>query len=414
MIKKLRRKFIIINMSLVSAVLIFFFIALCLSTHTRLRLDTENAALAALQFGGIPGGFRPEIGLPGAKPGGDMARNIPTFYVRVSDSGEILFADFERVSITNETAAEAVKQALESNQRRGAIRDLGLRFVREALPNGESSIAFADMSAEQSGMRRLVVTSLVIGALSLVALFFVSLFLARMAVKPVERAWRAQQQFIADASHELKTPLTVIMANTGVLSAHQNSLLSEHMQWIDSTASEAVRMKGLVENMLELAKGEGAREAVILGAVNLSDILTNSLLSFEPVAFEENVSLTGDVQPDMEIQGNGERLSRLFAILLDNAIKYAGNGGSASVTLRQSGSHILLSVSNTGAVIPAEHLPRIFDRFYRVDESRSSVPGGSFGLGLAIARQIAEEHGAKLWAESSAEAGTVFTVQFRK
>jgi signal transduction histidine kinase len=166
--------------------------------------------------------------------------------------------------------------------------------------------------------------------------------------------------------------------------------------------------------MLELAKGDFAEENLVLSAVNLSDLVTSSLLSFEPVAFEENVELTGDTHPNITIQGDGERLRRLAAILLDNAIKYAGSGGLVHVHLYQSGGHVLLAVRNTGAVIPPEHLPRVFDRFYRVDESRSSGRGGSFGLGLSIARQIAQEHGAKITAESGAESGTVFTVQFRK
>jgi signal transduction histidine kinase len=414
MIKKLRRKFVVINMTFVSLVLVFVFIALCLSTHARLRFDTEIAAQAALHNESVRGAFRPEIGRMGGAPRGDVTRNVPTFYVRVAESGEIRFADYERVAITDETAALAVNAALESGQPRGTIGELGLRFVTERLPGGEISIAFADTSIETSGMSRLVVNSLVIGSLGLVALFFVSLFLARLAVKPVENAWRGQQQFIADASHELKTPLTVVLANTGILASHPDTRVAEHMQWIDSTTSEAIRMKGLVENMLELAKGDFAQEKLVFGSINLSDVVMNGLLSFEPLAFEANVEIASDIEPKLEIRGSEERLHRLVAILLDNAIKYAGNGGSAHVSLRQSGAHLLLCVRNTGAMIPAEHLPRIFDRFYRVDESRSSEHFGSFGLGLSIARQIAREHGAKIWAESDAQNGTLLSVQFRR
>jgi signal transduction histidine kinase len=414
MIKKLRRKFVVINMALVSAVLVFVFIALCVSTHTRLRIDTENAARAALAGGGMKNDFRPEIGHMGGGHKGDASRNIPTFYVRVNASGNIRFADYGRVAITGENAAAAINAALETDKEHAVIADMGLLFVIGTSPGGEISIAFADMSAEQNGMSRLIINSLIIGALGLVALFFVSIFLARLAVKPVESAFRVQQQFIADASHELKTPLTVIMANTGVLMSHPNTKVSEHMNWLENTQSEAVRMRGLVENMLELAKGDFARDNLILSAVNLSDISTNSLLSFEPVAFEKNVSLTSDIEPCIEIKGNGEKLSRLFAILLDNAIKYAESGGSVAVTIRQTGTHVTLAVRNTGAVIPQAQLSRVFDRFYRVDEARVSEGGGSFGLGLSIARQIVQEHGAKIWVESGESDGTVFTVQFKR
>jgi signal transduction histidine kinase len=413
MIKKLRRKFVVINMMLVSAVLVFVFIALCASTHNRLRLDTESAAQQALQGGGIKNEFRPEIGHKGGGHKGDAARNIPTFYVRVNASGDILFADYGRVAISDQNAATAIHSALESGKMRGVIADMGLRFAINASPSGELSIAFADMSAEQSGMSRLILSSFLIGALALIALFFISLFFARFAVKPVETAWRAQQQFIADASHELKTPLTVIMANNGVLKSHPDAPVAAQMQWIDSTDGETARMKGLVENMLELAKGDFSRERLVFSLVNLSDVVTNALLSFEPVAFEKNVNLSEDIEQNIQIKGDGQRLSRLVAILLDNAIKYAGSGGSASAELHQNGTHVLLSIRNTGAVIPSEHLPRIFDRFYRVDASRNSEGSGSFGLGLAIARQIADEHGAKIWAESGEQIGTIFTVQFK-
>jgi signal transduction histidine kinase len=414
MIKKLRRKFVLINMLFVSLILVFVFITLCLSTYTRLRLDTEIAARSALVGESMPDFFRPEIGRPRDRHRDDFARDIPTFTVRVSSNNEILYVDSSRVSISDNDIEEAVTQAMSSNHTRGYISDLNLRFVFENLPSGETTIAFADTYAELNGMRRLIISSLLIGIPALIALFFVSLFLARFAIKPVETAWRAQQQFIADASHELKTPLTVIMANTGILTSHPNSQISEHMKWIDSTVSEASRMKSLVENMLELAKGDFTEDNLIQSEVNLSDVVTNSLLSFEPVAFEASVDLGGEVESNLKIQGNAERLHKLTAILLDNAIKYAGSGGSANITLRQSGSYLMLSVHNTGAVIHPEHLPHLFDRFYRVEQSRSSGQEGSFGLGLSIAWQIAEEHGAKISVQSDEERGTVFTVQFKK
>jgi signal transduction histidine kinase len=257
-----------------------------------------------------------------------------------------------------------------------------------------------------------MINSLLIGLLGLIALFFVSFLLANFAVKPVEKAWVAQQQFIADASHELKTPLTVILANTGILVAHPDTLVSEHEQWIQNTQDEANRMKGLVENMLELAKGDIPREKIVFGRINLSDIITNSLLIFEPVAFEKNVALISDVVSNLEIHGDEERLRRMTAILLDNAIKYAGDNGSVTVKLISNGTHRTLSVSNTGQTIPAKHLDKIFDRFYREDKSRHADDEGSFGLGLAIARQIVAEHDGKIWAESNPQTGTVFTVQF--
>jgi signal transduction histidine kinase len=414
MIKKLRRKFVVIIMALVSAVLMTVFITLCASTYTRLRMDTETAARLTLENGNKPDRFRPEIAPGRPRPGGDVAWNIPTFYVRVSADGRIVYSDYGRVSITDETAREAVSAVLNAGESSGVLGDLELRYVSEPFfPDNETAIAFADTSSETNGMRRIVINSLAIGGGGLILLFFISLLLARLTIKPVEKAWQVQQQFIADASHELKTPLTVIMANTDIIAAHPETQVCEQMQWLRNNQNEAARMKKLVENMLELARGDFSQESLVFSSINVSDIVTNSLLSFEPLAFECNVTIADDTQPDLTILGNAEKIRRLCAILLDNAIKYAGGGGSVNLTLRRSGAHILLSVRNSGTAIPAERLPRIFDRFYRADPSRSSGRGSSFGLGLSIAKQIADEHGAKIHVTSSNESGTVFSVQLR-
>ncbi|MDR0984546.1 MAG: HAMP domain-containing histidine kinase [Ruminococcus sp.] len=440
MIKKLRRKFVIVNMSLVSALLLLTFITLCVTTYARLKADTENAANAALRFGDFQNDmqndisrnfqnkfqdentmqefFRPEIGRPDFKPDRDMARNIPTFTVTVSVDGEILNAEYERVSITEETTEIAVKETLKQKTSKGKIKNLNLRFATETAPNGDIKIAFADTSAEKSGMIRLIFNSLIIGAVGLVALFFISLFLARLAVKPVEKAWKTQQQFIADAAHELKTPLTVIMANTGILSAHPETPVAKHMQWLNNTTDEAEHMKSLIENMLELAKGDFAKGNLILSSVNLSDIVTNKLLSFEPIAFEKNVVFESEIMPYVSIQGDSERLGRLCGILFDNAVKYAGNPGNVFVKLSQTTSHTVLQVKNNGEPIPAESLEHIFDRFYRADKSRTAgniaENTKSYGLGLSIAMQIALEHSAKINVSSTKDTGTIFTVQFKK
>jgi signal transduction histidine kinase len=175
-------------------------------------------------------------------------------------------------------------------------------------------------------------------------------------------------------------------------------------------------MKSLIENMLELAKGDFSRENLILSRVNLSDIVTNRFLSFEPIAFEKNVAFQSEIAPDVEIQGDSERLGRLCGILLDNAVKYAGMSDFANVfvQLLQTNSHAILTVKNNGKLIPSESIKHIFDRFYRADKSRTAENTASYGLGLSIAKQIVLEHGAKISVSSSKDTGTVFTVKFKK
>ncbi len=230
-------------------------------------------------------------------------------------------------------------------------------------------------------------------------------------MRPVERAWAQQQQFVADASHELKTPLTVILANTGIVLARPTETVASQKKWLTYIQEEASHMKDLVEDLLFLAKHDDPKRTSNLVLVNLSDVVTGCLLRFETVAFEQHVKLESQIQPDLLLLGDPSGLDRLSGILLDNAIKYAGSGGQVSLSLQKSQDKLVLRVHNTGAPIAPEHLSHIFERFYRAESSRSRQFGG-YGLGLAIARSIVLAHGGHLSATSTAEQGTFFTAAF--
>ena len=169
-------------------------------------------------------------------------------------------------------------------------------------------------------------------------------------------------------------------------------------------------MKTLVEDLLFLAKNEGGRLPAAQ-RVPFSDLVEGCLLRFESVAFEQGVELTGQVSPGLSLTGDRDSLERLVMILLDNAVKYAGAGGQAALSLSLRGERILLTVRNTGAPIPPEHLPHLFERFYRADSSRSREQGG-YGLGLAIAQAVVSAHRGTISVASDNVQGTVFSVSF--
>ena len=255
----------------------------------------------------------------------------------------------------------------------------------------------------------------VIEVATLAVFFVISLFFSRWALGPVARAWVQQRRFVADASHDLKTPLTVILANTSIALEHPERSVASQSQWLESTQHEAEAMQGLVGDLLELAKMDEEEAAASAGApranfepVDLSDLVEGELLQFESVAFERGVQLEPYVQPGISLSGNKQRLRRLASTLIDNACKYVDEGGVVEVTLSETGKHAKLTVRNTGAPIAPEDLPHVFDRFYRADKARTSGAGGH-GLGLAIARAIAEEHRGTLTVASTQEAGTTFT-----
>ena len=253
-------------------------------------------------------------------------------------------------------------------------------------------IAFTDCSMERATMRSLLLRGGLVTLTALLVLTGLSYWLAGFAVRPVRRAWQEQKQFVSDASHELKTPLTVILSSTELAGGERDP--EKTKQYVEGIRAES------------LARTEsGAKQT--LDAVNLSDTVLESALAFEPVAFESGRELSYDIQPELTVRGSAVQLRRLADILLDNAMKYAAAGTPVGLLLRREGRGALLQVENRGETIPAEKLPHLFDRFYRVDESRTG--GEGFGLGLAIAQSIVQAHGGSIGC-TSAEGITRFTV----
>lgn len=280
------------------------------------------------------------------------------------------------------------------------------------------------LQGRQGGKRVFLVTSLdnlnsslllfaaELGGIFLLAgllVFGLSFFLARMSLRPVEHAFSEQQRFVQDASHELKTPLTVILANLSILKSHPTATIHEEVLWIQNTETEAKRMQELTERLLFLAKADAKKLPPRSEVLSLSTLVESTALPFTALAFERKLSLALDIAPALSVSGDAQTLAQLLAILLDNALKYAAPGTEVTVRLCRQKKHALLSVHNNGELIPADALPRLFDRFFRVDKSRARAAGG-YGLGLSIAKTIANAHGGDIRAESTAEHGTVFTV----
>jgi len=283
------------------------------------------------------------------------------------------------------------------------LADYHLRYLRQSAPLG-LRIAFTDSSLEQATLRSLVRTWLVIGFAAIAVLLVCCYFLSGLITRPVEKAWREQRRFLSDASHELKTPLTVVLSSAELLEEHTDG---EAAGYVDNIKAEGQRMRTLVEDMLTLARTEDGQPKSAFTDTDLSDLAAETALRFEPVAYEAGRLLQYDIQEGLLLSGDAGRLRQLSGILLDNAIKYAPAGSTVTLRLLRQERQAVLTVENTGAPIPPEHLPHLFERFYRADPSRSDH--GSFGLGLSIAQAIAHDHGGTIRAESD-ERSTRFTV----
>lgn len=297
----------------------------------------------------------------------------------------------------------------------GTISEYNVFFFKNITDEG-TRIAFADSSRYYSYIGDMLKYGGITVAVILFALYLIIRKMAVFFLRPVERAWEQQQNFIGDASHELKTPLTVVLANCNILQTHRKDTVEEQMKWIESTNEEAAYMKDLVDKMLILAKNDADRHDRPLEEINFGEIATKLMLQFEPVAFEKGVELVSSIDESISINADPTAAAQILHILTDNAVKYAGMGGKACISLEKKhirfrGDCAVLTANNTGDPIPEEDLPHIFERFYRSDKARTS--GSGYGLGLAILKSICENNEASISVESNEKDGTTFTVVFR-
>ena len=412
MIRKLRLKFVAICMALVTAILAAVFFSVYFSMARNISDLSRQVLYRVVQEESVGGSMtRPDISI---NIGGDRVL-LPYFTVNLWTSrrggytAQITGGTYANLENTDELTA-ILQDCLSQDQREGTVTAYHLRYLRQ--DNGlYEKLAFVDMSMEQAVLRKMMGSYLFIALASLLLLLGVSILLSRWATRPVEKAWTQQRQFLSDASHELKTPLTVILSNAELL--EQAQLSDKPARWTDNILSEAGRMRSLVEEMLTLARADNMVRTAVLTEVSLSDIAADCALAFEPVAFEAGKSLDYTLAENITVLGDREKLRQLISVLLDNAIKYGADGGTVTLSLEKTDRQAKLTVSNPGDPIPPEQLGHLFERFYRADDSRGEKSG--FGLGLSIAQTIAAEHKGTLKAESDlASTRFLYTMPLKK
>ena len=384
MLKKLRVKFVLINMLIVTIMLGVIFGFLYYSTSRNLERESvqmmRNLALS------------PAKPTPPNRRQGDV--HLPYFSILIDREGNAIAADGNFYDLSDtEQINSILALTYETNAESGVLKEYRLRFLRTQTPMG-SRIVFADMTSEQSTLDHMIRTFLIVGGAAFIVFLIISILLARWAVKPVDRAWQQQKQFVADASHELKTPLTVIMTDAELLHA-TDCPENDRKMLTGSILTMSLQMRGLVENLLDLARIDNGSVKEEFGAVSFSDIVSEAVMTFEPVFFEKGLPLRYEIELDIRVNGIESHLKQIISILLDNAGKYASSGGETIMRLyRGTHKHCLLEVSNQGEPISDEDLKNLFKRFYRADKARAM--NHSYGLGLSIAQSIAEEHHGKI------------------
>ncbi|MBM3132737.1 MAG: two-component sensor histidine kinase, partial [Chloroflexi bacterium] len=225
----------------------------------------------------------------------------------------------------------------------------------------------------------------------------------------LERAFKRQQQFTGDASHELRTPLAVIQAEA-TLALQKEREAGEYRESLQTISEEAGHMASIIEKLLTLARADSGTEQLMFEEIDLGKLLTEIAADAEVLCQHKGLSFQLGEVPGLTLKGDRARLRELFLNLLDNAIKYTPAGGTVSLSLREAERMATVDVRDTGLGIPPEHVPHIFERFYRVDKARSRAEGGA-GLGLAICKHIAEIHGGRIEVQSEAGKGSTFSVR---
>lgn len=410
MINKLKIKFVFINMTLIVIILCFTFGAVYISTSNRLIRESNDVLQKTIEQENEI--HKNQINISSSSTDSPPPPpQIFSFAVQIDKNdnlSEVYYNNLDKLDADKLTII--VNLAKSNNNTTGLIDNNNYRFLKHTNDKG-IKIAFTDRSLEKNTLKSLLKTFIIVGIGSLIAFFAVSLYLANWAVKPIRKSWEQQRQFVADASHELKTPLTVILANTDIILSHKDDIINNQIKWINYIKTEGERMTTLVNDLLFLAKTDANKNEIIFYKINFSDIIWNCVLPFESVAFEEEKIIYNEITPDIFINGDSNRLKQLIFILIDNAIKYSNEKSTIKINLIKNQDKVYFSLNNTGECIPKEKISHLFERFYRVDESRVRKKDG-YGLGLAIAKTIVDSHNGKITAKSSEAEGTTFTVSF--
>lgn len=330
--------------------------------------------------GGHPDG-RPDMGRHA--PEDTPAFRLSTFYsVALSKNGEMLAADNDgRLVYDEEDLAEIAREIADGGKEQGSRGSL---MFLMADKGGYTLVAFMDNTVMQGSMATLFRYTCVFGGVAILLLFFLAIYLAKRIVKPLEESYRRQKQFISDAGHELKTPVSIISANAELLARETGN-----SQWLSNIQYENERMGVLVAQLLELVRTENVSPR--MECIDLGRLVSGEALPFESVAFENGVTLESSVADGVQVSGNSTQLRQLISILLDNAIRHCGHGGTVGIVLAKGKNAAFLSVINDGEEIPKEQREKIFERFYRADQARNSE-SGNYGLGLAIAKAVVTAH----------------------
>lgn len=424
MIRELQKKYIRTSMLAVTLLIAGFLIVVNLSNY----LVSEKEMRRSLRIVLSDSGPLSHEGIPGDGPGGisgkedeppELPRDIKAlpdeelagenyFSFRVGSDGEIFEQDLDHISAISESEAKAyLERAVETGKSGGTLD--GYRFsISRDLHEGGYAAAFLDGRKQKRNLVRVISLTLLTGAACWVLMLLLIITMSRKAIRPVAQNIERQKRFITDAGHELKTPLAIISANADVLELHYGN-----NKWIGNIRSQTERLGSLTQNLLTLARMDEGKDSDIPAVdFDAGEALLSALGTFREAAEMRSISLRTRITEGIVIHARKDAFLRLSAILFENAVKYAKEGGFIEASLEKSGKYAVICIKNDCETLPEGDLSKLFERFYRADSSRNRSTGGS-GIGLSVAQAIVEQENAEI--SVSGETGNViaFTVRYR-
>ena len=405
MIKKLRHKFIAISVLSVFLVLVVIMSAINILNYSRVVRDSD-AVLNVLaenngQFPKREGGFKhrersrdwlfDELS-PELSP--ELAYESRYFTVRLSCEGNVTSVDTGRIAaVDTDTAMEYAEELWESSRTSGFVSNY--RFIKKD-DGGDTVILFLDCRNRISSFRSFLLYSIFVSLGGMVAVAGLVLLLSKMVMKPVQESYEKQKSFITDAGHEIKTPLTIIDADATILEME----CGEDNEWIRDIRAQVGRLTALTKDLIYLSRMEEEKPQMQYIDFPLSDVITETAQSFQSLAKVQEKTFNVEVEPMLNLCGDEKAITQLISILLDNALKYSDEHGTISLKAYSKGRSVCIEVFNTAEKVDTSELGRLFDRFYRADKSRNSQTGG-YGIGLSIAKAVAEAHKGRISATSA-------------
>lgn len=389
MIHSLRKKFIRVSaLSIVIVVLVLFGV-MAVMNHIQLNRTMDTLTDAIADNDGVFPELDPSMGpLPSERNDQTGVITEETrfstrfFTVWLDEKGEATDVNMDSISsVSEETAGQYAKKALAEGTERGWVDDCRFRIFQSEENRG---IVFVNGAMHRTMANRFLFSTLLILGVSGLIMLVLFILISGRVVRPVAESYEKQKQFITDAGHELKTPLTLILTNVDIVEYETGE-----NEWLEDIRSEGQRMSMLISQLVTLSRMDEPRAGLSFSQFDLSSAVTDTVSEFAPLAAERGKRLSAETVPELMYRGDEGMIRRLVAILLDNAVKYSDEGGEIRAILYVK-RHPVIVVENTCEAADELELDRFFDRFYRGDRARTF--DGSFGLGLSIARAIARNH----------------------